>query len=298
MKPQKLSTKSNPLGENMNLQEAFNQLKKEEHNASFENLGNWLDQNSKKPNTMKNIYKIAASFIFATMILIACTVPVQQEEEIGYMIKGIAEIEATQLKAKFANLSSIKSSQISISDLIYEQEEGGEESISKFSEVVMVLAEANHSEAVDMADQLKGIFEFSTIDIMPIEDTVERTIFESALNKFDIKVEKEIPDSVLARRIDQFLHQNSSMQGTSNIFTDENGDRYVELIIEGRLNEESKFQIKTSNDANANLKLKQGIETLHQDLTGKIVVGKLDSLSMNELEIMELKERKKKEENE
>ena len=79
---------------------------------------------------------------------------------------------------------------------------------------------------------------------------------------------------------------------------DENGDRYVELIIEGRLNEESKFQIKTSNDANANLKLKQGIETLHQDLTGKIVVGKLDSLSMNELEIMELKERKKKEENE
>jgi len=297
MKPQKLSTKSNPLGDIMNLQEALNQLKKQKHDISYDGLGEWLDHNTQKPKTMKNIYKIAASFIFATMILIACNVPLEHEEEIGYMIKGIASIEADNLKAKVATIPGLDSPQLKIYDIIFEQEETGEESASDYSEVIMVLPEANYQEALDKKSALMGAYDFNYLEILPIEETVKRTMLETALNKFEIIVEKEIPDSVMARRIDQFLHENSSMQGKSNVFTDENGVRYVELVIEGRRNEENNFQVKVGNDTNANVRLKQGIETLYEELIGNVVVGKLDSLSMNELEMRELKERMKEQEN-
>ncbi|GAB5410428.1 MAG: hypothetical protein BalsKO_27930 [Balneolaceae bacterium] len=277
----------------MNLQEAFNQLKEHKHNTSFDGLGEWLDQNTQKPKTMKNIYKVAASFILATMILIACTVPVEQEEEIGYMIKGLASINAINLKAKVSVIPELNSPQLSIHDVIYEQEETGEQSASEYSEVIMVLPEANYQAALDKKVALAGAYDFVSMEILPIEETVERTMFETALTKFDLKLKNSIPDSVVARRIDQFIHENSSVDGTSNVYTDENGVRYVELIIEGRKSEENNFQIKYGNDVNANIRLKQGIETLHQDLSGKVVVGKLDSLSINELEARELKERKR-----
>lgn len=296
MKPQKLSTKSNPSGEIMNLQEAFNKLKKQKHDSSFDGLGEWLDQNTQKPKTMKNIYKVAASFIFATMILIACTVPVEHEEEIGYMIKGLAATESLNLKANLSQISDIKPSQLSVHQVIYEQEETGEPSASEYAEVIMVLPEANYQAALDKKAALSGAYDFLSLEILPIEETVERTMFESALHKFDIKLKNDVPDSVVARRIDQFIHENSSVDGTSNVYTDENGVRYVELIIENGKNDENNFQIKYENDANANIRLKRGIETLHQDLSGSVVVGKLDSLSMNELEIRELKERKRKNE--
>ncbi len=297
MKPQKLSTKSNPLGDIMNLQEALNQLKKQKHDTSYDVLGEWLDHNTQKPKTMKNIYKVAASFILATMILIACTVPVEQEEEIGYMIKGIASIEADNLKAKVASIPGLDSPQLKIHDLIFEQEEKGEQSTSNYSEVIMVLPEANYQEALDKKAALKGAYNFQSLEILPIEETVEMPLYEAALNKFDIKLRKDIPDSVVARRIDQFIHENSSVDGTSKVFTDENGVRYVELVIEGRRNEENNFQVKVGNDANANVRLKQGIETLHKELTGNVVEGKPDSLSMNELEMRELKEKMREQEN-
>lgn len=290
MKPQELSMKLNPLGDTMNLQDAFKNLKNQDHSNSFDDLGEWLNQNTQKPRKMKKTYKIAASFILAGLILVACTVPVQQEEEIGYMIKGLAATEATNLKSKLAEISDIDPSQLSVHQVIYEQEENGSESPSEYTEVIMVLPEANHDAALDKKAILAGVFNFQSLEILPIEETVERTMFETALNKFDLKLRSDIPDSVVARRIDQFIHENSSVEGTSNVFTDENGVRYVELVIENSLNAMDGLNIEYGSNANANVQLKRGIESLHVDLG----VVRKDSVSMNSFEVQELKERKKK----
>lgn len=297
MKPQKLSMKSNPSGDIMNLQEAFNQLKKQQHNTSFDGLGKWLDQNHQKPKTMKKTYKIAASFVLACLIFVACTVPVQQEEEIGYMIKGLAATETVNLKSKLAQISDIDPSQLSVHQVIFEEEETGEESASEYTEVIMVLPDANHEVALDKKALLAGVFNFQSLEILPIEETVERTMFESALSKFDIKLRSDISDSVVAKRIDQFIHENSSVEGTSNVFTDKDGVRYVELIIENDQNATDGLKVEFKSNTNANLQIKRGIETLHEDLSGSRVVRKVDSVSMKEIEIRELKERKKKLEN-
>lgn len=291
MKPQKLSMKLNPLGDSMNLPEAFKNLKNQDHSSSFDDLGEWLNQNTQKPGKMKKTYKIAASFVLAGLIFVACTVPVQQEEEIGYMIKGIAATEAGDLKSKLTQISDLDPSQLSVHQVIYEQEETGDESASEYTEVVMVLPDANHEAALDKKAMLAGAFNFQSLEILPIEETVERTMFETALNKFDLKLRSDIPDSVVARRIDQFIHENSSVEGTSNVFTDENGVRYVELVIGNSMTTMDGLDVEYESNANANIKLKRGLESLHVDFG---TVRKVDSLSMNKFEIQELKERKRK----
>ncbi len=294
MKPLKLSTKSNQLGDDMKQDKAFENLKKHDHSASFDGLGDWLVQNSKQPNTMKNIYKVAASFIFATLILIACTVPVEQEEEIGYMIKGIADIESVNLKSKLAEIPGLKISQLNVHDIIFEQEESGEESASYFSEVIMVLPEANYDAAVESKSKLMGAFDFQSLDILPIEDMVERPLYEVALNKFDLKIRPDISDSAIALRIDEFLHANSTIEGSSKIHTDENGVRYVEIVIEESLNNANELGIKFQSGANANIQLKRGIEGLHNDLSPKNNFVILDSLKMNAVNEQEAKEIKRR----
>lgn len=229
MKPQKLSTKSNPSGEHMNLQEAFNQLKKEEHTASFENLGTWLDQNSKKPNTMKNIYKIAASFIFATMILIACTVPVQHEEEIGYMIKGIATNGSNSLVENIKNAKSIFGKQVLVSFVA--TEETGKESVNK-AEIILMLPNADISEAKSKMDKLSAIFNFDTIDLLPIEEEREVPLYEAALSQININFGKALSEEVIIERFNKVLHENSNVSGKAELSTDEYGNKVVEIIIE------------------------------------------------------------------
>lgn len=271
---------------------AFENLKKHDHSASFDGLGKWLDQNSKQPKPMKNIYKVAASLIITALVLVACTVPLEQEEEIGYMIKGIADIESVNLKAKLAEIPGLKISQLNVHDVIFEQEKTGEAFASQLSELIMVLPEANYEAAVESKSKLMAAFDFESIEILPIEETVERPLYEIALNKFDIKLRPDISDTEIAARIDEFLHENSSIDGKSNVFTDENGVRYVEIVIEDALNGAKELGIKFKGDANANIQLKRGIESLHQDISQKNTFIVLDSTNMKELEIKELKERK------
>ncbi len=282
MKPSKLSTKSNLLGEVMKLSDNFKNLKKRDHSSSFDDLGEWLDQNSKQPNTMKNIYKIAASFIFATLILIACTVPVEQEEEIGYMIKGIAETESVNLKSKLAEIPGLKISQLSINDIIFEQEETEfekketqEKSASYFSEVIMVLPEANYDAAVDNKSKLMAAFDFESIEILPIEEKVERTFFDSALHTLELKVDKSLTDEKVAARINTFLHENSNAKGDAKILIDENGNRFVVLEV--------------GMDKNAVYTTKKSIEELVNDLTPE--ENRFIMEEMTNEEVMELKEK-------
>lgn len=246
MKPQELSKKLNPLGKNMNLPDAFKKIKSTKHNSSFENLGDWLNQNTSKPKKMKSLYKVAASLIFATMILIACTVPVQHEEEIGYMIKGIATSESVSLKSKLAQFPDFDASQLSINQIIHEQVGVGKEKVEELEEIVMILPEANYKAAEDKKAALSAMFNFKSLDILPIEETVKRTVFESALHTLDVTVKEEISEEKVASRINKFLHENSNAKGDATIKIDENGNRYVvlEMVMQETTGAESKKSIE------------------------------------------------------
>lgn len=259
MKPLKLSKKSNPLGDPMNLQDEFNNLKNKDHSKSFDELGEWLDHNAKKPRDMKSIYKIAASIVITTLVFIACSVPVSQDEEIGYMIKGLTpalEIpdnvnSKVYFKEKFEQ-ADLDMREVSVHQVLHE--EIGNEAVEML-EVVMALPEANRSLAESKMASLSKVFDFESVEILPIEETVERTMFESALHKFDVKLKHEISEVQVAAKINKFLHENSAFGGEAEIKIDEKGNRYVEI------------EMPVTNDMNQNVLIKRSVEKLHNELT-------------------------------
>ncbi|MCG8373469.1 MAG: hypothetical protein MI700_08060 [Balneolales bacterium] len=216
----------------MKRSEAFNSLRNQDHSASFNELGAWLDQQPKPRKKMNRIYKVAASITITAMVLIACTLPVETEEEIGFMIRGYAEAEIAQLKTALATIPDISASEFSITPVIFEQEESGESSNSNLMEVVMILPEADYDAAVAKKNAISGAYNFGSVEILPIEETVEKRLYEVALGTFEIRLDSSTPDSVIAFKIEQFLHENSSADGYAEVVVNEQGVRVVEITEE------------------------------------------------------------------
>lgn len=244
MKPQPLSKKSTQWGDAMKLNEQLNQLKQHTHENSFEQLGKWLDQNHKTPRKMRSIYKIAASFVALMLVFVACTMPVQQEEELGYMIVGIVEAEGAEITATLTEAISIDMNQIILNDVIYEEEDDSEEAKEKVGkseahkEIVLVLPDADLDEATQKRDELQSMFSFESINVFPMEEEVERPLYEVALHSLNIKLDSSVSDSALAYSIDKYLHENSSFEGSARVAYNEKGIKVVEVLSEfvpGRL---------------------------------------------------------------
>ena len=219
----------------MNLNESIQKLKETDHSSSFEQVEGWLASSKKSTRTFP-VYKVAASFILLCFITIACSVPVSHDEEIGYVIKGTAPQEAApspeynfrfDVKTKFEQ-AGINPSQVSVQQVLHE--EPGKDPVEKM-EVIMAFPDANRSLAEQKMASLSKVFNFERVEILPIEETVERTLFESALQTFDIRVKKEYEEVEVAAKINTFLHENSSFGGEVEIKIDENGNRYVEIEI-------------------------------------------------------------------
>ncbi len=282
MKPLKSSKKLNPLGEIMNLSDAFNKYKNTKHDSSFENLGDWLANNNSKPKKMKSLYKIAASLIFATMILIACTVPVQHEEEIGYMIKGYIETEITvDLKSQLADAAAVKLTQLNANAVLHEEEQKIEivdqaenNFTQSMAEIVLILPDADINLANEKKNSMASKFDFHSIEVLPIEETVERPFYEAALHNLDIKVGKELSEEQVVERINTFLHENSSSNGRAKISLDEQGNRFVEIAVD------------LSGD---NHQVKRTVERLYNELVPNHTKEMRENMTKEEL--MELKQK-------
>ncbi len=248
MKPQPSSKKSTQWGDAMNLKEELNQFKKHTHEQSFEDLGSWLDQNHKKPRKMRPIYKIAASFAALMLVFVACSMPVQQQEELGYMIVGIVEAEGAEITEILSKSRSIDMNQIILNDVIYEEEDDSEEAKAKagkseaHKEIVLVLPEADLDEATQKRNELQSMFSFESINVFPMEEEVERPLYEVALHSLNIKLDSSVPDSAVAYSIDKYLHENSSFEGSARVAYNEKGVRVVE-VVEQVSNLSSRLQI-------------------------------------------------------
>ncbi|MEP1140006.1 MAG: hypothetical protein ABJH44_07235, partial [Balneola sp.] len=247
-----------------------------------ENLGEWLGQNTSKPKKMKSLYKIAASLIFATMILIACTVPVQHEEEIGYMIKGYIETEITvDLKSQLADAAAVKLTQLNANTVLHEEEQEIEivdqaenNFTQSMAEIVLILPDADINLANEKKNSMAAKFDFHSIEVLPIEETVERPFYEAALHNLDIKVGKELSEEQVVERINTFLHENSSSNGRAKISLDEQGNRFVEIAVD------------LSGD---NHQVKRTVERLYNELVPNHAKEMRDNMTKEEL--MELKQK-------
>ncbi len=253
MKRSELLKKSNPQGDDMKLSKEFDRLRKKDHSQSLEQLDSWLDHNSQKEKTMKSIYKIAASLMIGTLLFIACSIPVQHEEKIGYMIKGLASAEdfKTNTKLKLSELG-IDPLQVSVQRVLHEEESG---EAKELNEIVMVLPEANYDLAEERQAALSEVFKFQSIEIYPIEDKVERTFFESVLHKFELKEkELEISDEHFKAKIGAFLREHTeSLSGDVEIEikVDEKGTRFVEIPLETVTGKKANVTIEYIDGGNA-----------------------------------------------
>ena len=274
MRLQKSSKLLNEWEALMNQSDSFNALKSHDHSSSFDGLGSWLDQQSKRPKPMKKLSKIAASFIIGTLVLLACTVPVQHEEEIGYMIKGIVTEQPELGKGKIANLSVLVPNEVQFIPIIHEKLDDGSTSEAKeLTEVVVLLPEANLQAAETKLAALESVLTFITIDVLPIEETVERTFFESAMHKtFDVKIDPELTEYEVAAKINVFLHENSSITDEVEIELDEEGNRKAVFRI--NLNK---------NGKGATYEVKRDIEQLYNDLTPEVNQIILEDFAEEEL---------------
>ncbi|RNC83148.1 MAG: hypothetical protein ED557_10580 [Balneola sp.] len=242
----------------MNLKDELNQFKQHTHEHSLEELGNWLDQNHKTPRKMRPIYKIAASFVALMLVLVACTMPVQQEEELGYMIVGIVEAEGAEITNILSKSRTIDMNQIILNDVIYEAEDDSKEAKEKagksdsHKEIILVLPEADIDEATQKRNELQSMFSFESINVFSMEEEVERPLYEAALHSLNIVLDSSTPDSVIAFNIDKYLHENSSFEGSARVAYNELGKPIIEVVEVASNLDVSRLQILRDKAAKYN----------------------------------------------
>lgn len=291
MRPQESSKKLNPLGDIMNLPDAFDQLKNTKHNSSFENLGDWLENNNSKPGKMKSLYKVAASLIFTTLILIACTVPVQHEEEIGFMIKGVSSNTGASMIENMKNAKSVFGRQVVMNYIVIDGFKVGESKVkesTRKAEIILMLPNADAEEASAKKDQLNSIFSFDQVHVIPIEEEVEVPLYVAALSQVNLNFGKSLSEEVIVERFNKTLQENSNVAGKVELTTDKDGNKVVAIVIEDA---SSNLEIKgVLNEINVN-----SIQSISvsKDKSGKKVID----INMKEEEInaLKLREIKKQE---
>lgn len=293
MKRPKLSQTSNLSDKLMNPSEHFNHLKNEDHSASFDQLPTLMNtREATSSNGWRPIYKVAATFLITCLTFVACSLPVQQEEEIGYMIKGVSTTPVKVIKGKIgANGQAdigINPDQLSINNIVHEEVGKDPQTLS---EVIMVLPEANLELAKEKKQALNQLADFRSLEILPIEETVERPLYEAALNKVDLLVDKSLSDVVVAARINEFLHANSQSDIKANLDVNEEGERVVKLYLNLAKN------LKVDESTNVKRSLERLIidVTAHEKKQKKHVdMSKEELLKLKQLEIQRKKELQEK----
>jgi len=204
----------------------FNNLNIHNHDSSFDDFGDWLDQKTNRDKDMKTLFKIAASVVITSLILVACSMPLEHEEEIGYMIQGYSFKPNSELLQSKQNLSDDIREEVSIIQV------GGNyqfNSSPQKSEIILMLPDANHNLAEANKTQLEEVLDIRDLRIEPIKDTVERSLFSSTLKSLEIDTKPSLNDEQITARFNAFLNEHSSSEGQVVLLKNEDGQRKVKI---------------------------------------------------------------------
>gem|GEM_PF-1566825 len=225
----KLYTKSNLLDDIMSLSNPFNELKSVDHSRSLHNLSQWLDHKSKTPRKMRPLYKVAASILITGLVLVACSIPVEQEQEIGYMIKGVTTEFSPKMKQGLEAAEMDMNSEVHLNVTVTEDTEGN---TVRNAEVVMLLPEADRAAAEAKMASLQKHLTFQKLELLPIEEEIEQPLYEAALSKFNLHWGNKVSDEVMVAKINEMLQKNSNITGKAEIIHTEDGKKLVEIRVE------------------------------------------------------------------
>ena len=231
----------------MDFNKQLNNYKETDYSDSLPDTLAWLgkqDSNGNKDGF--SIYKIAASLLILSLGVIACSLPVDQTEELGYTIKGTSimsvSTETKELSAFMNQIRQIREenpARINYSILDKDTEHARAQ-----IEVVMILPEATLEEAKAEEARLSSLADFTSIEILPIEGSVKRPLYAAALDKFEI-VEEEVSTEEVAKGINTWIYRNQAeISGLDSIYVVEATDVPHNTFYEEREVEVAKYAFK------------------------------------------------------
>ncbi|MBK8553207.1 MAG: hypothetical protein IPL53_19970 [Ignavibacteria bacterium] len=235
----------------------FDELRTENFDDTFPATDSWLrninlNLNKKKSegklSHMKNYFaahkfRLAYAFLILAFVVAACNYPVTQQETAGDVLKWSVSKDNTEAISKIENLDWFKNGEYNIN------EDGN------FMSYSLVIPKENHSGLQDYNKQLEAIAGVDMINIIPLNETVERPVYSAFLNdlfKIDINAEN-MSDAELSKEIDAQL-KNAGIENAEVLFYQgSSGKREIKMVIpEQEIKKDSGFDMTIKDGENVN----------------------------------------------
>lgn len=168
----------------------FEQLKSEDHSASFPEVENWLykagikleNKTSERKNfSMRNFFlanklRLVYTVIFLALLAAACNMPVTQTESAGQMITLVTPKENADFQKKLYELPWMQNAQVTSNENV----NNGEAQVL----YRIVLPDATKEQVKDYAREIESLGNITLIRITPIDYDVKRPLYSAALHDF------------------------------------------------------------------------------------------------------------------
>lgn len=258
----------------------FDELRTENFDDTFPATDAWLrninlNLNNKKSegkiSHMKNYFaahklRLAYAFLILAFVVAACNYPVTQQETAGDVLKWSVSKDNTEAISKIENLEWFKKGEYNIN------EDGN------FIIYSLVIPKEIHASLQDYNKQLEAIAGVDMINIIPLNETVERPVYSALLNdlfKIDINADS-MSDAELSKEIDAQLKNAGIENAEVNFYKGSNGKREIRMVIpEQEIKKDGGFDMTIKDGENVN-RLKN-IRKINPDGAADRFKGKSDA---------------------
>lgn len=244
MKPIKWWPRLGKPSNNIDLDRYFSTLKNVDYEDSFTDINNWLvrmnqskDINYIKERTLKQrthqminyfgTHRVRFAVVIVALVVgfIACTMPIEQEKTIGYLLSGEIDKKNKEAMISINSFTWVDPTKLSVA--IHEHK-GNLKTIEEKTKFAIVLPDAEREQAERWKRDLESLDGAKAISLKLIEESVKRPAYEAALGnifKMEVKVsEGQIENSIKEQL--EFLHMEGiDVKHVTNL----NGDRILEL---------------------------------------------------------------------
>ena len=256
--------------ENEKVNEYLNLIKSDDYCESYPAVANYLQnkilntKTKEKRNTFMEKFilsrklKLALVVILLAVIGIACSMPVVQDDTLGYIVKWSAKKSNTEAIDKINKLSWINKNQVSVlSDEIIAT---NKDNISKdeLLNYSIVLQNTKEDVAKSYKSDLEKISGVTNVQITPLTEKVKRSLLSSALNKI-FQVEIDV-SNMSDLEVEKNLLEQFKSAGVQNIdlkvTRDEKGRRAITMQLSKDSHEGGDYDIKVK-DGDKMLRMKK-----------------------------------------
>ena len=256
--------------ENEKVNGYLNLIKSDDYRESYPAVANYLQnkilntKTKEKRNTFMEKFilsrklKLALVVILLAVIGIACSMPVVQDDTLGYVVKWSAKKSNTEATDKINKLSWISKNQVSVLPdeiLATNKDNNSRDELLNYS---MVLQNTKEDVAKSYKSDLEKIPGVTNVQITPLTEKVKRSLFSTALNKI-FQVEIDV-SNMSDQEVEKNLREQFKTAGVQNIdlkvTRDEKGRRAITMKLSKDSHEGGDYDIKVK-DGDKMLRMKK-----------------------------------------